>query len=51
MSKEAYYAVAIGKQQSGIYSTWAECQAQISGVSGARFKKFNNKADAEQFIK
>lgn len=45
----AYYAVAIGRIP-GIYRTWRECETQISGYSGARFKKFSTVTDANEFI-
>jgi ribonuclease HI len=44
-----YYAVKSGRN-TGIYNTWKECEAQIKGFSGARFKKFNTKEEALQFI-
>lgn len=45
----SYYAVRIGKK-SGIYRTWAECSAQVTGFSGAVFKKFKTHEEAEYFI-
>jgi ribonuclease HI len=45
----SFYAVAKGKQ-IGIFSTWDECKQQTSGFTGAVFKKFTTKAEAEQFI-
>uniref|UniRef100_A0A182PMM8 Ribonuclease H1 n=1 Tax=Anopheles epiroticus TaxID=199890 RepID=A0A182PMM8_9DIPT len=44
-----YYAVAKGRQV-GIFSTWPECQAQVNGFTGARFKKFPTEAEAKAFI-
>lgn len=44
-----YYAVAEGFN-CGIYNTWKECQIQINGFKGAKFKKFSNENDAKQFI-
>lgn len=44
-----YYAVRKGKIE-GIFTTWSECQKSINGYSGAIYKKFTNKNDAEQFI-
>ncbi|XP_053663175.1 ribonuclease H1-like [Anopheles marshallii] len=44
-----FYAVAKGRQV-GIFATWPECQAQVNGFTGARFKKFTTKAEAQQFI-
>ncbi|BEI85291.1 hypothetical protein CcaverHIS002_0506920 [Cutaneotrichosporon cavernicola] len=49
MPKANYYAVAVGRN-TGIYGTWAECQAQVSGVSGAKFKKFGKQKEAQSFI-
>uniref|UniRef100_A0A182SRB2 Ribonuclease H1 n=1 Tax=Anopheles maculatus TaxID=74869 RepID=A0A182SRB2_9DIPT len=43
-----YYAVAKGRQV-GIFST-PECQAQVNGFTGARFKKFPTQAEAQNFI-
>uniref|UniRef100_A0A182Q4X8 Ribonuclease H1 n=1 Tax=Anopheles farauti TaxID=69004 RepID=A0A182Q4X8_9DIPT len=44
-----FYAVAKGRQV-GIYGTWPECQTQVNGFTGARFKKFNTQAEAQYFI-
>lgn len=44
-----YYAVKVGKVP-GVYTTWPEAQQQIVGFSGALFKKFATKKDAEEFI-
>lgn len=44
-----YYAVKKGKKR-GIYETWAECQEQVSGYSGAVFKSFKTKTEAESFL-
>lgn len=48
MSKK-YYAVKIGKVP-GIYDSWEECQANVSGISGAIFKSFRSLEEAETFI-
>lgn len=39
MAEEKYYVVWEGLQP-GVYSTWAECQAQVKGVKGAMYKSF-----------
>lgn len=36
MAKKKFYAVKVGKIP-GIYSTWNECEAQVKGVSGAKY--------------
>jgi ribonuclease H-related protein len=45
-----FYAVKKGTVR-GIYTTWSECQAQIKGYSGAVFKSFYTRAEAEEFMK
>jgi ribonuclease HI len=45
-----YYAVRRGRQ-TGVFATWAECQAQVKGVSGAEFKSFLTEAEAQTFVK
>lgn len=47
--KMPYYAVARGRS-AGIYNTWAECEAQVKGFSGARYKKFDSPQSAQDFI-
>jgi len=44
-----YYAVAIGKNP-GIYTNWSECEIQIKNISKAKYKKFTNKEEANQFL-
>lgn len=44
-----YYAVAKGRT-SGIFMNWADCETQVKGFPGARYKKFNSAVDAEKFI-
>ncbi|CAO1617372.1 unnamed protein product [Sympodiomycopsis kandeliae] len=46
----SYYAVAKGRQL-GVFNTWTECEAQITGVSGAKYKKFKTEEEAEKFVK
>ncbi|KAJ1025760.1 hypothetical protein NDA18_004096 [Ustilago nuda] len=48
--KGGYYAVQEGRQP-GIYNTWAECEAETKGFSGAVYKKFATKKEAETFVK
>lgn len=44
-----FYAVKVGRK-TGIFETWAECQNQISGFSGAIYKSFATREEAEAFI-
>ncbi|MDQ0208319.1 ribonuclease H [Alkalicoccobacillus murimartini] len=47
MAKSKFYVVWKGIQP-GIYTSWAECEAQVKGFPGARFKSFPTKTEAEQ---
>lgn len=49
MARKNYYAVKKGKTP-GIYLTWEECKAQIDGVSGAEYKGFATREEAERYI-
>lgn len=44
-----FYAVKIGKTP-GIYETWADCQNQINGYSGAVYKGFATREEAAAFV-
>lgn len=44
-----YYAVRVGRNV-GIYTTWADCEAQVKGYSGAQYKSFPTKEEAEDFV-
>lgn len=46
MAKNKYYVVWQGAQP-GIYDNWTDCQAQIKGYKGARYKGFPSLAEAE----
>lgn len=43
------YAVKVGRQV-GLFSTWAECEAQVKGFQGAKFKGFSSKEEAEEWL-
>ncbi|XP_055541239.1 ribonuclease H1 [Wyeomyia smithii] len=45
-----FYAVAKGRTV-GVYQTWPECQSQVSGFAGAKYKKFPTRQQAEVFIR
>lgn len=44
-----FYAVKKGARP-GVYLSWPECQEQTKGFSGAVFKSFSTRAEAEAFI-
>ncbi|ARK28980.1 ribonuclease H [Halalkalibacter krulwichiae] len=46
MAKKKFYVVWKGRK-TGIFNSWAECEAQVKGFTGARFKSFPTKAEAE----
>ena len=46
----AYYAVAVGKRP-GIYSSWAAAEEHVSGFSGAKFRRFSARKEAENYMK
>lgn len=51
MAKTKYYAIRKGRK-TGIFQTaWSEVQKLISGYPGAEYKSFDNKADAEEFLR
>ena len=47
--KAAYYVVWSGKTP-GIYDNWEDCEAQVKGTMGAKYKGFASRADAEQAL-
>ena len=49
MAKCKFYAVRKGAVP-GIYMTWDECRNQINGYSGAEFKSFKDRAEAEVYM-
>ncbi len=47
--KQKWYAVRVGRQP-GVYTTWDECKNQTAGFSGAVFKAFPTREEAEAFL-
>ena len=45
-AKQKYYVVWRGKQP-GIYTTWADCQAQVKGAQASLYKAFSTPQEAE----
>lgn len=48
--KNSFYAVPVGRK-IGIFKTWEETKQSVDGFSGAKFKKFTNQEEAENFFK
>lgn len=44
-----YYAVRKGKQ-TGVFETWDECKKQVIGYSGAEYKSFMTREEADSFV-
>lgn len=44
-----FYAVKQGRMV-GVYTTWADCKAQVDGYSGAIYKSFSTKEEANAFV-
>lgn len=49
MAKKNFYAVKKGAKP-GIYSTWKETEAQVSGFPGAVYKGFATREDAQNWL-
>ena len=48
MAKKVY-AVKVGRQ-TGLFNTWAECEAQVKGFMGAKFKGFMTAQEAMAWL-
>jgi ribonuclease HI len=46
MPKQKYYVVWKGRK-TGVFTTWAECEKQVKGFVGAKFKAFESVKEAE----
>ena len=44
-----YYAVRAGRQ-TGVFPTWEQCRTQVEGFSGAIYKGFPTREEAEAFL-
>lgn len=49
MAKEKFYAVRVGRNV-GVYNKWEEAQKQVKGYSGADYKSFLSKEEAESYV-
>lgn len=48
--KSKFYVVWVGKKP-GVYSTWDECEKQVRGFEGAKYKSFDTIMEANQEFK
>lgn len=49
MKKEKFYVVWAGVNP-GIYTSWTDCQLQVKGYEGAKFKSFETRDEAERAL-
>lgn len=49
MPKTKYYAVKVGKE-TGIFDKWDQCSKQVIGYTGAQYKSFKTKEEAENYL-
>lgn len=47
MAKGKHYVVWVG-HTPGIYNDWAACKSQVDGFTGAKYKAYSSRAEAEQ---
>ena len=47
MSKQQKFYVVWQGRKTGVFTSWAECEAQVKGVEGAKYKSFPTRAEAE----
>ena len=48
-SKKRYYVVLVGRS-CGIFQTWEDCEKQVKGYKGARYKGFKTREEAQNWI-
>ena len=46
MAKQKFYVVWHGLN-TGVFTSWKECERQVNGVEGARFKAFDSREEAD----
>ena len=51
MAKKVKYYVVWQGNTPGIYDSWAECEKQIKGVAGAKYKSYESRSLAEQALR
>ncbi len=47
MPSKKFYVVWKGRR-TGVFESWAECEAAVSGYAGAQFKAFESRAEAQR---
>ena len=49
MAKQKFYVVWEGVTP-GVYTSWTDCQLQIKGYEGAKYKSFDTREEAERAL-
>ncbi len=49
-TKKKYYAYLLRNGEAAIVSNWRDCEKKVSGVYGARYKGFESKLGAEEWL-
>jgi ribonuclease HI len=49
MPKQKFYVVWKGRK-TGVFNSWAECEAQVKGFTGAEYKAFESHAEAKSAL-
>ena len=49
MAKNKFYAVRSGRE-TGVFTTWEDCQKQVTGFSGAEYKSFASLQEANAYL-
>ncbi len=49
MAKNKFYAVRSGRE-TGVFTTWEDCQKQVAGFSGAEYKSFASLQEANAYL-
>lgn len=50
MKKKKYYAYFVPDGRQGVTDDWKKCEKIVSGKTGARFKAFDNRREAETWL-
>ena len=48
--KSKFYGVARGAEGAKIYNSWEQCELNVKGFKGARYKSFPTKEEASEWI-
>ena len=48
--KSKFYGVARGAEGAKIYNSWEQCELNVKGFKGARYKSFKTKEEASDWI-